>query len=184
RYDEMVTRQTALHLADELWNGYPMQPVLDFVTKHLHIPPKAKIVELGCSVARLIAGLAQQYPDSECWGIDYSYQLLKRAKEYWHFEAVVNIDGSFRGMKPVIARGTMLNNLHFGLAKAEALPFDDASQDVLINSFLLDRLQDPVKGLQEMHRVLKPGGQLIMISPLNFTKLPPTGSRWVDTSDD
>ena len=170
RYDEMVTRQTALHLADELWNGYPMQPVMDFITTHLQIPDQANILELGCSVGRLIGTLAQNHPNSTCWGIDYSYQLLKRAHEFWRYEAVVNIDHSFRGMEPVIARGTFQKNLRFGLAKAEALPFHDITQDIIFSSFLLDRLQNPIQGLKEMYRVLKSGGQMILISPLNFNK--------------
>jgi hypothetical protein len=31
RYHEMVMRQSALHLADELWGAYPFQAVFDFV---------------------------------------------------------------------------------------------------------------------------------------------------------
>ena len=56
------------------------------------------------------------------------------------------------------------------LIKAEKLPFEDNSQEIVVNSFLLDRLENPMKGLKEMYRVLKPAGKLIVISPLNFKK--------------
>lgn len=65
-------------------------------------------------------------------------------------------------------RGHQLKNLQLGLAKGENLPFDSNSQDLVLNSFLLDRLEDPAKGLEEMYRVLKPEGKLILITPLNF----------------
>jgi len=67
-------------------------------------------------------------------------------------------------------KGDQLDNLKFGLAKAEELPFEDNSQDFIINSFLIDRLEYPNKSLKEMYRVLKPTGRLIVVSPLNFQK--------------
>jgi ubiquinone/menaquinone biosynthesis C-methylase UbiE len=170
-FDEMVTRQTALHLADQLWKAYPLQPVLDLITKRLQIPKKAKVVELGCSVGRIIGDLAKANPTATFWGIDYSYQMLKRAKEFWIDGKTIHLDFSFKGMKPVLLPGKQLTNLNFGLAKGEDLPFSDNSQDAVISSFLLDRLTDPIQGLKEMHRVLKKGGQMVLVSPLNFTKV-------------
>ena len=169
-YDEMVTRQTALHLADQLWGTYPLQPIWDLITKHLQIPSDATIAELGCSVGRIIGDLAERNPDATCWGIDYSYQMLKRAKEYWIDQKTIHLDFSFKGKTPVLLPGKSLSNLHLGLAKAEDLPFENESLNAVINSFLLDRLSNPIQGMKEMHRVLKKGGQLIMVSPLNFAK--------------
>ena len=170
RYEEMVTKQTALHLADDLWNGYPMQSSLDFMQAHLSISSARNIAELGCSVGRIIGTIAQAHPTINCWGIDYSYQLLKRAKEFWIDGMAIQLDASIKGAKKILLNGPKLKNLHLGLAKAESLPFDAGSQDVVISSFLFDRLHDPRKGLEEMARILRPGGQMIMISPLNYTK--------------
>ena len=168
RYDPMVIRQTALHLADELWDQYPLQPVFDFAQPHLPTSPK-NVVELGCSVGRWIAILAQQYPKATCWGIDFSYQLLKQAKEFWVRKKSIQIDTSrlgFSGIRNL--EGFALENLQFGLAKASNLPFDDNSQDLLIHSFLLDRVEDPMTALKEHYRVLSPNGILIFVTPLNF----------------
>jgi len=73
--------------------------------------------------------------------------------------------------KTLELKTTLLSNLQFGLAKASALPFDSKSQDFLFHSFLFDRLDDPEKALMEMHRVLKVGGTMIFITPLNFLKV-------------
>ena len=137
RYDPMVIRQTALHLADHLWGGYPLQPVLDFAQPHL--PSSLQnIVELGSSVGRWIGILAKQYPTATCWGIDFSYQLLKRAKEFWVGQKSVQIDTSklgFTGYENL--EGLAVENLNFGLAKASILPFDEHSQDLVVHSCLL-----------------------------------------------
>jgi len=174
KFDEMVGRQTALHLADDLWQTYSSQGVLDFVANQLEIVPNARILEIGCSVGRLIATLAMEYPSSHCWGLDYSYQLLKRASEFWIDAKSINVDLTGKGMKKLLVKGKALQNLQFGLSRAEELPFDDESRDIVISSFLLDRLQDPIAGLREMHRVLVKGGQMIMVTPLNFT----TADHW------
>jgi demethylmenaquinone methyltransferase / 2-methoxy-6-polyprenyl-1,4-benzoquinol methylase len=52
-------------------------------------------------------------------------------------------------------------------ADALSLPFQDRSFDALTIAFGLRNLEDPVRGLNEMHRVLKPGGALVI---LEFSK--------------
>ena len=177
RYGDMVLRQTALHLADELWGTYPVQVVFDAFFE-AHLPESLQhILEIGCSVGRWIATLAQRYPEAVCWGMDYSYQMLKRAREFWLLDEELTLDFANKGFpKPLKIQGHQLSNLQFGLCKAAHLPFDDDSQDLVMSSFLLDRLDNPTKGLAEMQRVLKKGGKLFLLSPLNFAK----ASHWND----
>lgn len=165
----MVIRQSALHLADQFWGKYPMQAKLDFA--HEYYPDKTTpdILEIGCGVGRWIATLAQRYPQAFCWGLDYSYQMLKRAKEAWVLGEEILIDLSNKGFsQPFHFMGNELANLNFGLAKASDLPFTNSSQDLILNSFLLDRLDHPQKALTEMFRVLRPNGKLVVVTPLNF----------------
>ena len=170
RYHDMVVRQSALHLIDQFWTEYPYQPVLDFAKAYYHNRNELNILEVGCGVGRWIASLAHQYPDSNCWGIDYSYQMLKRAKEFWVSRQEISIDLSYKGLGQQSLIGEKIHNLNFGLAKAEDLPFEEHSQDLVLSSFLLDRLDKPTRGLEEMYRVLKPRGRLILVTPLNFQK--------------
>ncbi len=170
RYDEIVTRQSLLHNADLLWGGYPFQPVFDFAERHYPQGDNINILEIGCGVGRWIAGLAKRYPDSTCWGIDYSYQMLKRANEFWIAGKEVVLDGSDRGLGQSSIQREQIENLKLGLAKAEDLPFDDNTQNLVVNSFLLDRLEEPRKGLEEMYRVLQVGARLIVVTPLNFKR--------------
>ncbi|MEO1262811.1 MAG: methyltransferase domain-containing protein [Bacteroidota bacterium] len=171
KYEEMVVRQSALHLADEVWEGYPWQAVLDFAGPHFPVIDQHQILEIGCGVGRWIGDLAKRNPAADCWGIDYSYQMLKRAREFWQLGKGVLFDLTNKGFsKRIHVSGHELNNLQFGLAKAESLPFGNDRFDFVFNSFLLDRLDDPDRGLEEMFRVLKPEGRLLFVSPLNFSK--------------
>jgi len=170
RYDDMVVRQSALHLADNLWGLYPFQPILDFAQKHYPIDPDINILEVGCGVGRWIGILAKLYPAANLWGIDFSYQMLKRANEFWVHGNKITIDLKNKGWTPQSVKGEQLNNLNFGLAKAEQLPFDSNSQDLVVNSFLIDRLENTRIGIEELYRVLKPDGQVIGVTPLNFNK--------------
>lgn len=170
RYHEMVVRQTALHLADEFWGKYPFQAVLDFAETHYSNQDISTILEIGCSVGRWIGSLAEQYPNATCWGIDYSYQMLKQANDFWVKGKEITIDLSDKGFSELLIKGKKINHLQFGLAKAEKLPFEANSQDLVVNSFLIDRVENPKQALQEIYRVLKSKGKLIVISPLNFQK--------------
>ncbi len=170
RYHEMVVRQSALHTADELWGRYPFQPIFDFAEKHYPKAPGINILEIGCGVGRWIATMAIIYPLSTCWGIDYSYQMLKHANEFWVERQEISIDLTDKGLDQQSLKGEQLSNLKFGLAKAEKLPFEENSQELILSSFLLDRLENPLSGLKEMYRVLKPTGKLIVAFPQNFKK--------------
>src|SRR5258706_15783332 len=56
-------------------------------------------------------------------------------------------------------------------ADSEALPFSDNNFDAVTLGFGVRNFMNPVKGLTEMHRVLKPGGQIAVLEfskPKNF----------------
>ena len=59
-------------------------------------------------------------------------------------------------------------------APAERLPFEDGRFDTVVVTLVLCTVQDPAKALEEIARVLKPGGQLL------FTKhvRAPDGVPW------
>ena len=54
-------------------------------------------------------------------------------------------------------------NVSLAQANAEALPFDDDSFDCVVISFGLRNVTDKPKALASMHRVLRPGGQLLIL---------------------
>jgi SAM-dependent methyltransferase len=46
---------------------------------------------------------------------------------------------------------------------ADALPFPDGSFDAAVSTFVLCSVDEPSRALAEIHRVLRPGGQLVVL---------------------
>ena len=170
RYDPMVMRQSMIHLCDELYKEYLFQPVLDYIENIISTVERQNVLEIGCGVGRMIGHLAHQLPNANCWGIDYSYQMLKQAHDVWLEGNCIELDLTRFGYPKLEIEQSQRTNLKFGLAKCEQLPFYDNSQDVVFSSFLIDRLTDPIAGLLEMKRVVRSDGKVIIISPMNFQK--------------
>ncbi|HEU4604385.1 MAG TPA: bifunctional demethylmenaquinone methyltransferase/2-methoxy-6-polyprenyl-1,4-benzoquinol methylase UbiE [Steroidobacteraceae bacterium] len=57
----------------------------------------------------------------------------------------------------------VVGNVRFSLANAECLPFADASFDCVTIGFGLRNVTDKAAALRSMRRVLKPGGQLLIL---------------------
>jgi ubiquinone/menaquinone biosynthesis C-methylase UbiE len=60
-----------------------------------------------------------------------------------------------------IAEARVPVEVHAGTA--EALPFEDASFDAAVSTFVLCSVSDPAAAVAEMRRVLKPGGTLVLL---------------------
>jgi SAM-dependent methyltransferase len=54
------------------------------------------------------------------------------------------------------------------IADLTAIPFPDASFDACVNVVTLEHVREPAAVLMEMARVLKPGGRLLLIVPLEW----------------
>jgi len=61
--------------------------------------------------------------------------------------------------------------LEFLLADAQGLPLADASFDTVVTSCTLCSVPDPVRALRQFHRVLKPGGRLLMFEHVRSRNL-------------
>jgi ubiquinone/menaquinone biosynthesis C-methylase UbiE len=48
-------------------------------------------------------------------------------------------------------------------ARAEELPFEDESFDFVVSTLVLCTVDDPARALREIHRLLKPNGQLLFV---------------------
>jgi len=53
--------------------------------------------------------------------------------------------------------------IHIQHITAESLPYDDRSFDFIVSTWTLCTIPDPVKALQEVHRVLKPDGMFLFL---------------------
>jgi SAM-dependent methyltransferase len=63
-------------------------------------------------------------------------------------------------------------------APAESLPFDADTFDTAVATLVLCTVPDPVAAIEELARVLKPGGRLLFIEHVRSED--PGGARWQD----
>jgi ubiquinone/menaquinone biosynthesis C-methylase UbiE len=103
-------------------------------------------LDIGCGTGRLLASLHDAWPGMRLSGIDLSVPYLEEARRLIGRTARVKLDE----------------------AAAEALPFDDASLDFVVSSFLLHELPKEIRAqvLAEIARVQKPGGLVVIVDSL------------------
>jgi SAM-dependent methyltransferase len=66
----------------------------------------------------------------------------------------------------------------FVQAAAESLPFQDSSFDTVVSTLVFCSVEDVDRALAEIHRVLRPGGQLIFVEHVRSND--PRTARWQD----
>jgi arsenite methyltransferase len=76
--------------------------------------------------------------------------------------AVVGVDSSPQMLAAAAARCGRQDNVAFQQGDATALPVDDASFDAALCVQVLEYVADPTVALAEMHRVLRPGGRVVV----------------------
>ena len=88
-----------------------------------------------------------------------SQLLARRAKKVWC------IDNSARMVEvgAALARKNGLSNVAYKLGDIEKVPLPDRSVDLAILSQALHHAQHPQAAVDEAHRILRPGGQLLVL---------------------
>ena len=68
-----------------------------------------------------------------------------------------------------------------GLTEGDAqdLPFADCSFDTVVCTYALCSVPDDARAISEMHRVLKPGGRLILVDHIRSSVLPILWVQWL-----
>ncbi len=107
-----------------------------YLLPHLH--PGLRLLDVGCGPGTITIGLADRVAPAGVVGIDASEAPLAAARA----------DAAAAG----------LGNVEFSVADGMALPFEDATFDVVHAHQVLQHVPDPVGMLREMERVCRPGG--------------------------
>ena len=154
RYD-LLNHLLSLQL-DRLWRTRAAKHLRPILKR-----PDALVLDLCCGTGDLAFSLARS-GKARIVGADFAHTMLLRANQKSH--ALASTLGDISA-KPI----------PFFEADAMRLPFADASFDLVTTAFGFRNLSNYEAGLQEIQRVLKPGGTVAI---LEFTE--PPNNLWGD----
>lgn len=105
------------------------------------IPKGARILDVGCGPGELVLSLLKKGYD--VWGVDISQGMVAEAIGVLEADGFAATDG-------------------ISVGDIEKLEFEDCFFDVVVAAGVIEYQSDDEQALSEMHRVLKPGGYLIL----------------------
>ena len=101
---------------------------------------KGKVLEIGIGTGK---NLPYYHEGVEVIGIDFSRGMLEKAEKR--------------------KKELGLENVKLLYMDAQNMEFDDNTFDTVVSTFVFCTVPDPIKGLKEAYRVLKPGGTAIFL---------------------
>lgn len=134
------------HLYDRIFNGLFTERIVNAV-RDLNIKPGSKVLEVGVGTGLSLAA----YPlHCEVTGVDLAPDMLERARE----KAIGN------GWR------------HIRLMEMDALNLDfpDNSFDYVTSFHVISVVPDPIRMMNEIHRVCKPEGKVMIINHFRTTQ--------------
>lgn len=113
--------------------------------KYLNLKKGFDVLDAGCGSGLLCKYLSQVYVDMDLsiTGFDFSEVRVQQCSESLKQTGIKNVK-------------IIQNNL-------ENIQSPDNVYDVIISRFVIEHLNDPMKALAELKRILKPGGMLYLI---------------------
>jgi len=132
---------------DYWWN----QDYLELMGRRLGFDTVHDVLDVGCGVGHWGQLLACALPvEAKVTGVDRDPLWIAKATER------------------AASRGNS-HRFRYRLSEAQALPFPDASFDLVTCQTLLIHLADPVAAISEMVRVARPGALVLAAEPNNLT---------------
>ena len=120
----------------EAMKGRSAERYADFFLPHLR--PDDRVLDCGCGMGTITVGLARYVPEGSVVGIDIESNEFQPAIEYLEQEGI--------------------DNINFREASMLDLPFATETFSACFCHSAIETLDDPIRALQEVQRVLKPGG--------------------------
>lgn len=133
---------------DELYKGFDLSQIKSFylwLIEKIQLPDHGRLLDVSCGAGEVVKLASEQ--GIETVGVDIS-------------ETVAHIAQQKVGI-----------NSNICVSEGENLPFPNKSFDIVTNIGSLEHYNNPARGVQEMARVLKPGGNAHILVPNIFSLL-------------
>jgi demethylmenaquinone methyltransferase/2-methoxy-6-polyprenyl-1,4-benzoquinol methylase len=114
-----------------------------FLVSRIAAAPEDTVLDVACGTAAVSMALVRRY-GCRVVGVDQSAEMLAAG------QARIETAG-------------LADRIHLREARAEELPFEDASVDSLTFTYLLRYVDDPSATMRELARVVRPGGRVAML---------------------
>ena len=113
------------------------------------IAPHAYCLDAASGTGKVVAALGRAYPSAKFIGVDFSGEMIKRARER-------------------IANN--IPNVNFAEANVTQMPFGEGTFDFVVCSDSFHHFANPVAALQEIRRVSKKGAIFLLVDPARDTR--------------
>ena len=122
---------------DEKWAFY-LEATTRETLRRMPMTRAARVLDVGCGTGELLRRLRAKYPDAMLAGLDPVAEMLE------------------------VAGDKLSGREDLRIGYADSLPWTASSFDIVVSCNMFHYITHPVQALQEMARVLRPGGTLVL----------------------
>ena len=117
---------------------------------------RARVLDLGCGPGQILVLMKQRWPQMQVVGVDAGPAMIDKARRD---AAAASVEIEYEVLR-------------LGPQGETVLPYADASFDVVTCNSVLHHLDDPLNAIDEMARVVKPAGAVLVRDLVRPTLLP------------